>query len=171
MTVGTSVRRIVHRLHQSFAPARTTAAPDDTGNVQTVQVKFSATEIRDGIPVVFHFGFAACLPVGTDVAHVTISGDRSNGAILATSHQASRPKGLKPGEAMLYSTGGQQVKCLLSGMVIDGGGLPVKVIGDLHVTGDIVWHYGTGGPIAAAGHEHTGVRAGGDLSGPPASGT
>ena len=48
---------------------------------------------------------------------------------------------------------------------------PVRIEGDLEVTGDIVWFKGTGGDTRASTHKHTEVMKGGQLSGKPQTGT
>lgn len=102
--------RIFGRVQHALGFARTTTPPTDTGSVQTVQIKLNALTVRDGTPVLYHFGFAACLPIGSDVALVTVSGDTSNGAIVASNHQASRPTGLTPGQCALYDQAGSMLR-------------------------------------------------------------
>ena len=48
---------------------------DDTGGYQTVQVKINQLEMRDGIPVSYHFGYAACARIGATAVLTFASGD------------------------------------------------------------------------------------------------
>jgi len=82
---------------------------DDTGDQQLAQVHFGAggpdllEEIIDKVPRCGEYGLAYCPPDGSEAVTIFLGGRRSSGVIIATGHKATRPKGLKPGEAMLYN--------------------------------------------------------------------
>ncbi|HBD37517.1 MAG TPA: baseplate assembly protein, partial [Cupriavidus sp.] len=86
--------------------------------VQMMQVKLNALETRDNTPRVGEFGHASNPPVGSDAIVVFLGGDRSNGVVLGTVHQPSRPTGLAPGESMLYSQDGKRVYLTASGGIV-----------------------------------------------------
>lgn len=117
--------RVLHllRLGATSAPA------DDSGAVQTVQVQMSGTEIRDGVPVPFLFGFSACLPPGAKVLVGHLKGDRSQPTVLASTSDA-RPRNMAPGDVCLWDARGQSVT-LTSGKIH-------MVTPRLEVTGDII---------------------------------
>lgn len=96
----------------------------DAGNVQIVQVRLGQLETRDNTPRLAEYGFTSNPPPGSDAVLLFIAGDRSNGVVVATGHQASRLKGLVPGEAALYDDLGQFVRLTRTGIVISS---PLKI--------------------------------------------
>ena len=118
----------MRRVRQLYQSGRTTTAPDDSQNIQTVQIKLDALRTRDGTPVLYHFGFSACLPVGTDVALVSVGGDTSNAVIVGSNHQTYRPKGLRPGESILYDAFGRKIHMTADGgIVVEANGTAITV--------------------------------------------
>jgi phage baseplate assembly protein V len=90
----------------------------DTGTVQFMQVQLGPQELKDSVPRVAEFGFTSNPPIGSDVIALFIGGDRSNGVVVATGHQASRPTGLQPGETMIYSQDGKSIYMTKSGGIV-----------------------------------------------------
>lgn len=129
---------------------------DDSRSVQLLQVKLNDSETRDDTPRIAEFGLTSRPPDGSDVLVVFLGGDRSKGVVVATAHQASRPKGLLAGETMLYDLWGKSVHLTKAGgIVVEAKGAPVTVNNAttvtinaadsvelvtplLHVTGDIL---------------------------------
>ena len=129
---------------------------DDSRSAQLLQVKLNDSETRDDTPRIAEFGLTSRPPDGSDVLVVFMGGDRSKGVVVATAHQASRPKGLLAGETMLYDLWGKSVHLTKAGgIVVEAQGAPVTVNNAttvtinaadsvelvtplLHVTGDIV---------------------------------
>ena len=129
---------------------------DDSRSAQLLQVKLNDSETRDDTPRIAEFGLTSRPPDGSDVLVVFLGGDRSKGVVVATAHQASRPKGLLTGETMLYDLWGKSVHLTKAGgIVVEAQGAPVTVNNAttvtinaadsvelvtplLHVTGDIV---------------------------------
>ena len=103
------LERLFRRVQNVLQIGRTTTAPIDTGTIQTVQIETSGASTRDAVPVTYHYGFTAHLPVGSDVVVLSISGDSSNGVIVSTAHQPSRPTDLSDGQVMLYTLGGDKI--------------------------------------------------------------
>ena len=100
-----------------------------------MQVKSNAHEIADNRLRVTEFGFSSVPPLGSDVLTSHISGDRASGAVYATNHQQSRPRGLQGGESMLYSEDGKSIYMTAGGgIVIDANGQDVVVNNAQHVT-------------------------------------
>lgn len=123
---GNIAARLAQRVLLALGRGRITTS-NDSGVVQLVQTKFNDLETIDGMPRVAEFGFTSRPPDGTDVVAVFIGGDRSNGVIVATNDQSSRPTGLAVGETKLYSLAGQYVYLSASGIVIEAASMPVTV--------------------------------------------
>ncbi|MEX3691890.1 phage baseplate assembly protein V [Paraburkholderia sp. BR14263] len=108
----------------------------DSGPVQLVQVQVNDLETIDNVRRLAEFGFTSMLPDGTDVVMAFIGGDRSNGVIVGSNHQQSRPTGLKAGESMLFSLDGKRVYMTASGGIeIDAKGQPVVI----NNASDVTW--------------------------------
>ncbi|BCF96640.1 baseplate assembly protein [Paraburkholderia sp. PGU19] len=108
---------------------------DDSGPVQKMQVLMNGIETPDNRYRVPEFGFTSNPPIDSDVIAAHVAGDRSAGAVLGTNHQPSRPKGLQPGETMLYSQDGKSVYLTASGgIVVEAKGQPVTVNDASNVT-------------------------------------
>ncbi|HEM7839794.1 TPA: phage baseplate assembly protein [Burkholderia multivorans] len=110
---------------------------NDAGAVQLLQVQVNELETIDNLRRLAEFGFTSVPPKDSDVAIVFIGGDRSNGVVVATGHQASRPKGLNPGESMIYTQDGKRIYLTASGGIeIDAKGQPVTVDN----ASDVTWN-------------------------------
>lgn len=129
-----AIERLALRLQGVFGRGRIRTSTDDAG-VQFVQLELGADEVRDGTPRLAEFGFTSSPPVGSDVLAVFIAGDRSKGVVVATGHQASRPRNLLSGESMVYSQDGKYIKFTASGgIVIEAQGQDVVVNNAANVT-------------------------------------
>jgi phage baseplate assembly protein V len=128
------LERVARRVLLSLARALVTTV-NDSGGVQMMQVKLNALETRDNTPRPVEFGLASNPPVGSDAFVAFLGGDRSNGVVIGTVHQASRPKNLAPGETMLYSQDGKSVYMTASGgIVVEAKGQDVVVNDARNVT-------------------------------------
>jgi phage baseplate assembly protein V len=156
--IEAAIQRIIQRIQHVIGRGRVTTG-NDGGNVQLLQVKLGADEIRDNTPRLAEYGLTSMPPAGSDAVVVFIGGDRSNGAIVATGHQASRLKGLKPGEVAIYDDLGQSVYLTRAGIVINGGGLPINFINTPSIKHD--------GVEIGNQHVHGGVAPGGGNTSTP----
>lgn len=121
------LERTARRVLLALARALVTTV-NDSGGVQMMQVKLNALETRDNTPRVSEFGHASNPPVGSDAIVCFLGGDRSNGVVLGTVHQLSRPRNLAPGETMIYSQDGKSVYLTASGgIVVDAKNQAVTV--------------------------------------------
>ncbi|OJA74531.1 baseplate assembly protein [Burkholderia ubonensis] len=121
------LERVARRVLLSLARALVTTV-NDAGGVQMMQVKLNPLETRDNTPRPVEFGLTSNPPIGSDAFVVFLGGDRSNGVVLGTVHQPSRPKNLAPGETMLYSQDGKYVYMTASGgIVVEAKGQSVAV--------------------------------------------
>jgi phage baseplate assembly protein V len=109
-------------------------AINDNGPVQMAQVEFGYLELRDNTPVIYHFGFAANPPVGSNVLANFVAGDRGNGVVAGTNHQALRMRGLGSGECAIYDSLGRSVYLSAAGIVVNGNGGPVSIANASTVT-------------------------------------
>jgi phage baseplate assembly protein V len=120
------VERLYRCMQLAFGRGRIQIV-DDSGNVQTVQVKFSDLETIDNIPLPHDFGFTSNPPPDSDVFAAFVGGNRKNGIVLAVGSQQYRLKNLKSGEAAIYSSAGQHVYLTETGIVIECAGMPLTV--------------------------------------------
>lgn len=128
------VSRLWQRMQRVIGRGRVTTS-NDAGNVQFMQVQLNNFETRDKTPRLGEFGHASRPPPGSDVLVVFLAGDRSNGAVLATGHQASRPKNLNEGESMLYDLWGKSIYLTESGgIIVNAQNTAVTINGATEVT-------------------------------------
>jgi phage baseplate assembly protein V len=120
------LNRVVRRVLQAMGRGRVTAV-NDGGVVQMLQVQLNPLETIDNVPRLAEFGLTSNPPDGASVAMMFIGGDRSNGVVVATGDQKSRPTGLLSGETMVYNLVGIKIYLSKAGLSIDGAGLPVSV--------------------------------------------
>jgi phage baseplate assembly protein V len=156
--IEAAIQRIIQRVQHVIGRGRVTTG-NDAGNVQLLQVKLGADEIRDNTPRLAEFGFTSMPPAGSDAVVVFIGGDRSNGAIIATGHQASRLKGLKPGEVAIFDDQGQSVFLTRAGIAVNGGGKPINFVNTPSIKHN--------GVEIGSTHTHSGVTPGGSNTGAP----
>lgn len=80
---------------------------DDNGVQQLAQFNLNpggpVEEIIDKMPRLGEYGFYSCPPNGSEGVAVFLGGRRTGGVIIATGYRAARPKGLAPGEVMLFN--------------------------------------------------------------------
>ncbi|GJG92830.1 phage baseplate assembly protein V [Cupriavidus pauculus] len=100
---------------------------NDDGGVQRQQVQMAGVETGDNRARVAEFGFSSMPPPDSDAVVVFLAGDRTAGVVIATNHQASRPRGLKSGETIIYSLDGKVVYLSDEGVRIDAKGQTVDI--------------------------------------------
>jgi phage gp45-like len=114
---------------------------DDNGEQQTAQVSISVAgpdgveEVIDHVPRLGEYGFYSNPPVGSECVVAFLGGRRSMGLILATGWRAQRPKGLKPGEAMVFNAVRGQYVDLADDGNIKSQAPDFQHDGDMHLTG------------------------------------
>ena len=104
--------------------------------LQTLQIKILAGDGADGIEHFEAYGLTARPKAGAEHVTLFFGGDRSHGVTIMVADRRYRLKGLAEGEVALYDDLGQKVHLTRSGMVIDGGGLPLMIQNSPHVTAD-----------------------------------
>jgi phage gp45-like len=151
-----AVRRLQRRHGSPFGMARSTAAPDDSGAVQTTQMQLDPLSTREAVPMLFHYGFGSVPPVGSDYIVCYIDGDRSKAVAIASGNQGTRMTGMVASDAWLAGHGWS--------IVITGTGIAIKgnatlqgniaVTGSLTATGAIIAGFGGGDQVGLQTHEH-----------------
>ena len=149
------MRNILSRL---FGVGRTSAAPNDSGNVQLVQVGLNEYETLDGRPVVIAYGLISCPPIGSDVMLTCTGGKRTDSVVTGHNHQKYRYTGAQPGEAgianpvvgtviLAKENGDVYIRPASGNVIVDGG----TITADDFIT--------TGG-VKLSDHVHGGVESG-----------
>jgi len=168
-----AIERLYRRILMAIGRAIVTTS-NDAGPTQSLQIRLGPDELRDNTPRLAEFGFTSMPLPGADALVVFTGGDRSKGTVIATGDQRFRMRNLKPGEVAVHDSRGQSIYLTADGIVIDGGGLPLKVTNTggvriedgLTVTGDITDHCdGTGRSMASMrgvynGHTHPDPQGG-----------
>jgi phage baseplate assembly protein V len=101
-----------------------------------------------------HYGYTSAPPAGTQAVVIPLGGKTAHGIIIATEHTSYRMKALKTGEVAIYDNLGQSVYLTRTGIVVNGGNLPINIINTPSVTADTPQFHITGkltvdGDIAA----------------------
>jgi phage gp45-like len=104
--------RLYRRMLMGASPVLLTSI-DDSGPVQIAQVRINDTpEIIDNMPVAQLYGISTVAPTDpnpSDALAVFITGQRSNGVIVATNNQQYRLQNQQPGETSLYTDEGDTI--------------------------------------------------------------
>lgn len=125
--MGGQLSRIWRRVQLAIGRGRITFS-NDQGNVQILQVRLGQRETRDSTPRLGEFGHASRPPVGADVIVLFAAGNRADGVVIATGHQATRPRNLAEGESQLYDLWGKSIYLTKDGgIVVEAQGTPVTV--------------------------------------------
>ena len=140
-----AIDRICRRIFSAIAIGRKTTG-DDSGNVQTHQIKIGADEIKDNTPRLAEFGFTSMPPDGSDFVVLFSGGDRLNGIIIASGDIATRLKNLQPGESALYDSAGKHIYLKSDKIEVDAKNQPVSIINastiDITTTGNVTVNCG-----------------------------
>ena len=110
-----ALERVYRRVLMLVARCRVTSSMDG-GPVRQLQVQFSADEVHDGVEQIQEYGFASRPLPGCDAAALFVAGDRVQGIIVGTNDQRYRPKGLQPGDVMIYDWRGNSILLSASGI-------------------------------------------------------
>lgn len=173
----TAIEDLYRRARMAVGFGKITATRDDVG-VLIGQAKHSDLETRDNTAIVQHYGIYSRPHPGAEFVSASTGGDRATTIIIATSDQRYHIQ-LAEGEVCIKDDQGQKVHLTRAGIVIDGGGLPIKIQNTPLVTadtpmlrckGDIIDNYLTGGRTMAGdraiydSHTHhvRNVQSGGD---------
>ena len=147
--------------------------------MQTLQVRLTAGELKDGAEHFEPYGFTSNPLAGAEVLTMFLSGDRSHAVVLVAADRRYRIKALAPGEVAIYTDEGDKVH-FKRGKVIDieTGTLNIKATTSVNFDTPVINQTGrivSDGDQVADGisqieHVHSGVFPGSSNSGPPAAG-
>ena len=159
------MKAFLNRLLGMAGIAATTANSNENAGAQTLQVQIlglgGPAELRDPLPSTQLYGFASAPVPGAHHVVIFLGGDRTKGVAIASNDPRYRPQGLKPGEAMVHNNTGVQLYLSEAGLVINSGGLPIIINGNillngkLTATGDVV-----GNGISLDNHTHSDPQGG-----------
>ncbi|WP_339521844.1 phage baseplate assembly protein V [Pseudomonas sp. EL_65y_Pfl2_R96] len=146
--------------------------------MQTLQVKLTAGELKDGAEHFEPYGITSNPLPGAEVLTMFLGGDRSHAVVLVAADRRYRIKELKPGEVAIYTDEGDKVH-FKRGRIIDIETQTLNIKATTAVNFDTPLITQTGqivsegdqvaGGISQIEHVHTGVLAGPSNSGPPAT--
>jgi len=109
---------------------------DDTGPVQTMQVKLGQDEVVDAIKRLMEYGFTSKPLPGADAVVVFMAGNRSSGCVIATGDQRYRLH-LQSGEVAIHDDQGQKVHLTRTGIVVSAPNKKIRLEGkeiEIHAT-------------------------------------
>lgn len=108
---------IARRVRLMIARAVVTAI-DDTGKIQTAQVKLLDGEVRDGIEILHQYGFTSIPHGKPESLYFSAGGDRDHGVMICVADRQFRLKSIAPGEVALYDDLDQKVHLTRDGIVV-----------------------------------------------------
>lgn len=128
-----AVHRVARHIMLAISRGRV-GASNDSGPVQTMQARLNQQETIDTLPRVAEFGFTSRPPAGSDAIILFAAGDRSNGVVVATNHQATRLKNLAEGDTAIFDSRGRYIWLGKDGGIVVSASGPVTVNGATLVT-------------------------------------
>ncbi len=93
--------------------------------MQGLQVLVLRGEVIDGVEHAEPYGFTSHPLPGAEAFMNHLGADRSHAVALVVADRRHRPTDLQPGEVCLYNCEQIRVHLTETGLVIDGGGLPI----------------------------------------------
>ncbi|HGM5579293.1 TPA: phage baseplate assembly protein V [Pseudomonas putida] len=102
------------------------ALVDPGSKLQTLQLRLTADEVKDGMEHVEPYGFTSNPHPGAEAVALFLGGDRSHGVVIAVADRKFRLQGLKSGEVALYTDEGDRLH-FKRGRVIELETMTLKV--------------------------------------------
>lgn len=144
--------------------------------MQTLQVRLTAGELKDGAEHFEPYGYTCNPLAGAEVLTAFLGGDRSHAVVLVASDRRYRIKELKPGEVAIYTDEGDKIH-FKRGRIIDieTGTLNIKASTAVNFETPVINQTGrivsqgdqVAGGVSQINHLHDGVEMGDDQSGLP----
>ena len=170
------VESVFRRVQHALGFGRTGTDPDDSGDIQTVQVLRNELQRLEAVPVAFPWGFSSVAPAGSTPVHLATAGDLANGVVVSKSHPASRPRNQAVGTTILYDLIGTLLRLTNDGNATFSGtgtltlDFPKIVInGQVLASGNVTAGVG-GASVELLGHAHK-DSGGQGTGGPPVAGS
>jgi phage baseplate assembly protein V len=152
------------------------ALANSASKLQTLQMRLTAGELKDGMEHLEPYGFTSCPHEGAEGLAAFMGGDRSHGVVIVVADRRYRLQALAAGEVAIYTDEGDKIH-LRRGRIIDieTGTLNISAATAVNFntptitqTGEIVSQGDqVAGGVSQINHPHAGVRQGTDQSGPP----
>ena len=162
----------IYRRIMSMFRLGVVTATSDTAQVQFLQVQAAGGDVRDTVANPCMWGIASRPHPGAQVLFVVPGGADRNAIVLASADNRYQFS-LVEGECALYDDLGQSIHITRTGIVINGGGLPIQITntpttsvsGDLHASGAIIAGFGGTDAVSLQTHKHPATNT------PPTAGT
>lgn len=155
------------------------ALANSARKLQTLQMRLTAGEIKDGMEHLEPYGFTSCPHPGAEGLAAFLGGDRSHGVVVVVTDRRYRLQNLKPGEVAIFTDEGDFIH-MKRGRVIDIETHTLNIRAATAVNFDTPLITQTGqiesqGDVKAAGvslinHLHAGVQPGSGQTGKPVAG-
>ena len=97
--------------------ALTVRSVDDRTRVQSMRIEVTEGDIHDAEHAQ-NFGFSSVAPAGSEGVCASIGGDQEHAVVLAAFDRETRPRGLNPGETVVYNDRGVKIELLGTGQVL-----------------------------------------------------
>lgn len=147
--------------------------------MQTLQMRLTAAEVKDGLEHFEPYGFTSNPLAGAEGLAAFLGGDRSHGVLLVVADRRYRIKGLQGGEVAIYTDEGDKIH-LKRGRIIDIETDTLNIRATTAVNFDTPTITQTGaiesqgdqvaGGISQIEHSHSGILPGPGFTGPPVGG-
>lgn len=155
------------------------ALANSARKLQTLQMRLTAGEIKDGMEHLEPYGFTSCPLPGAEALTAFLGGDRSHGVVVVVTDRRYRLQNLEPGEVAIFTDEGDFIR-MKRGRVIDIETHTLNIRAATAVNFDTPLITQTGqiesqGDVKAGGvslinHPHAGVQPGSGQTGKPVSG-
>lgn len=155
------------------------ALANSARKLQTLQMRLTAGEIKDGMEHLEPYGFTSCPLPGAEGLAAFLGGDRSHGVVVVVTDRRYRLQNLEPGEVAIFTDEGDFIH-MKRGRVIDieTGTLNVRASTAVHFDTPLITQTGqieSQGDVKAGGvslinHPLAGVQTGSGQTGKPVAG-
>lgn len=155
------------------------ALANSASKLQTLQMRLTAGELKDGMEHLEPYGFTSCPHAGAEALAGFMGGDRSHGVVIVVSDRRYRIQELEPGEVAIYTDEGDKVHFKRGRVIaVETGTLNITATDSVNFntpkitqTGQIISQGDQlAGGVSQINHPHSGVQAGNGQSGPPVPG-
>ncbi|MGA9223052.1 MAG: phage baseplate assembly protein V [Pseudomonas graminis] len=150
-----------------------------TGKMQSLQMRLTHGELKDGMEHLEPYGFTSCPHEGAEGLAAFMGGDRSHGVVVVVADRRYRLQALEAGEVAIFTDEGDKIH-FKRGRIIDieTQTLNIRAAKGVHFETPSITQTGTivsqgdqiAGGVSQINHPHTGVKSGPDQSGPPVPG-
>jgi len=164
---------------KSMLARGTVVIADAAKKLQSLQVRLTAGEIKDGAEHFEPYGFTSNPLAGAEVLTAFIGGDRSHAVVLVAADRRYRVQSLESGEVAIYTDEGDKIHFKRGRIIeIETETLNIKATNSVNFDTPAITQTGTivsqGDQVASGvsqiNHLHDDVQTGDGQSGPPVAG-